>query len=87
MNEVIGQVIEIEKRGGGLEELIPLISGQRIKEAWETGNLEMAPLMVGQSIGLIKDVPTCRELLESMARECAETLERAGRMAGVPCTR
>jgi nitronate monooxygenase len=83
MNQVIGEVIEIEKRGGGLEELIPLISGERIKQAWETGNLEMAPLMVGQSIGLIRDVPTCRELLESMARECAETLERAGRMAGL----
>ena len=63
--------------------MIPLISGQRIKKAWETGDLEIAPLMVGQSIGLIQDVPTCRELLERMARECAETLERAGRMAGL----
>jgi nitronate monooxygenase len=42
----------------------------------------MAPLMVGQSIGLIKDVPTCRELLERMARDCTETLERVGRMTG-----
>ena len=83
VNEVIGEVLEVEQRGGGLEELIPLISGQRIKQAWETGDLEMAPLMVGQSIGLIKDVPSCRELLEGMARECAETLARAGRMAGV----
>jgi nitronate monooxygenase len=83
MNEVIGEVLEVESRGGGLEELIPLISGERIKQAWETGNLEMAPLMVGQSIGLIRDVPSCRELLEGMARECAETLERVGRMAGV----
>jgi len=82
MNEVVGEVIEVEKRGGGLKELIPLLSGQRMKDAWETGNVEIAPLMVGQSIGLIKDVPTCRELLEGMARECAETLERAGRMAG-----
>jgi NAD(P)H-dependent flavin oxidoreductase YrpB (nitropropane dioxygenase family) len=82
-NEVIAEVIGIEERGGGLEELIPLMSGERIKEAWETGNVEMAPLMVGQSIGLIKDVPTCRELLERMARECTATLERVGRMAGV----
>jgi nitronate monooxygenase len=83
MNKVIREVIEVEERGGGLDELIPLTSGERIKEAWETGNVEMAPLMVGQSIGLIKDVPTCRELLERMSRECAETLERSGRMAGV----
>ncbi len=83
MSKVIGEVIEIEERGGGLEELIPLMSGHRIKQAWETGNVEMAPLAVGQSIGLIKHVPTCRELLEAMARECSETLERVGRMAGV----
>jgi nitronate monooxygenase len=83
MSEVVRQILEIEEQGGGLEELIPLMSGHRIKQAWETGNVEMAPLAVGQSIGLIKHVPTCRELLEGMARECAETLERAGRMAGV----
>jgi len=83
MNRVIGEVIEIEERGGGLEELIPLTSGLRVKQAWETGDVEDAPLMVGQSIGLINDVPTCRELLADMARECAETLDRAGRMAGV----
>jgi len=83
MSEVIREVAEIEERGGGLKEMIPLMAGARIKEAWETGNVESAPLMVGQSIGLIKDVPTCQELIETMARECAETLERAGRMAGL----
>ncbi|MFH1140056.1 MAG: nitronate monooxygenase [Pseudomonadota bacterium] len=76
MNDVIREVLAIEERGGGLEELIPLMSGVRIKEAWEKGDVNMAPLMVGQSIGLIDDVPTCRELLERMAREAEATLAR-----------
>lgn len=76
MNEVIGEVLAIEERGGGLEELIPLMSGNRIKEAWETGNVQMAPLMVGQSIGLINDVPSCQELLDRMAEECKATLNK-----------
>ncbi len=75
-NKVIEEVIAIEERGGGLEELIPLMAGNRIKEAWESGNTDLAPLMVGQSIGLIQDVPTCQELLDSMAKEAAETLEQ-----------
>jgi len=42
--------------------------------------VDYAPLMVGQSIGLIRDIPTCRELLERMAAEAEEHLERARRM-------
>ncbi|MBW1681166.1 MAG: hypothetical protein JRF59_05305 [Deltaproteobacteria bacterium] len=62
--------------------MIPLMSGERIKKAWETGDVDHAPLMVGQSIGLIKDIPTCRELLQSMARDCVETLRKAALKAG-----
>jgi NAD(P)H-dependent flavin oxidoreductase YrpB (nitropropane dioxygenase family) len=76
-SKVIDEVCTIEERGGGLEELIPLLSGQRIKDAWEKGDVDYAPLMVGQSIGLIQDIPTCRELLDRMAREAVEHLAKA----------
>jgi NADH:quinone reductase (non-electrogenic) len=76
-SKVIDEVCAIENRGGGFAELIPLLSGQRIKDAWETGNIDYAPLMVGQSIGLIKDIPTCRELLDRMAKEAVEHLAKA----------
>lgn len=79
-SRVIEEVCAIEERGGGFEELIPLLSGQRIKDAWETGDVDYAPLMVGQSIGLIQDIPTCRELLDRMAKETVEHLKKAGRL-------
>jgi len=75
-SKVIEEVIAIEARQGGFEEIIPLISGQRVKEAWEKGLVDYAPLMVGQSIGFIQDVPTCAELLERMSAEAAECLAR-----------
>ena len=78
--KVIDEICSIEERGGGFEELIPLLSGPRIKEAWEKGDVDYAPLMVGQSIGLIHDIPTCRELLDRMALEASEHLARAGRL-------
>jgi len=77
---VIEEIIAIEARGGGLQELMPLLSGERIKEAWENGNVEYAPLMVGQSIGLIKRVLSCKELLDSMANEAAACLARVGKI-------
>jgi nitronate monooxygenase len=79
-NKVIDEILSIEGRGGGLKELIPLLGGERIKEAWEGGNVESAPLMVGQSIGLIKKIFTCQELLDTMAREATECLARTRKM-------
>ena len=81
-SKVIAEVLAIEERKGGFDELIPLLAGQKVKQAWETGDVDYAPLMVGQSIGLISDIPTCAELLERMASEAREQLARAGKLCG-----
>ena len=60
--------------------LTPRIAGERMKQAWDDGDVDVAPMMVGQSIGLIQDVPTCKELLERMVKEAEETL-REGKQA------
>ena len=79
-NKVIEEILFIESKGGGLKELIPLMGGDRVKEAWEGGNVESAPLMVGQSVGLIKEVFTCRDLLDTMVQEAAACLMKANQM-------
>ncbi|HQK99502.1 MAG TPA: nitronate monooxygenase family protein [Smithellaceae bacterium] len=81
-SKVIEEVLAIEARNGGFEELIPLLSGQKVKQAWETGDVDYAPLMVGQSIGLIEDIPTCAELLERMAADAKVSLDRARKHCG-----
>lgn len=81
-SKVLEEVLAIEARHGGFEELIPLLSGQKVKEAWETGDVNYAPLMVGQSIGLINDIPTCRELLERMAAEAKACSSRTAKLCG-----
>jgi len=43
-----------------------------MSKAWNNGDVNAAPLMVGQSIGLIDDIPSCAELLQRMEKE-AET--------------
>ncbi len=80
MSDVIKDVIAIEERNGKLEELIPLLSGIRIKQAWETGDVNYAPLMVGQSIGLIKKVMTVKELLDSMVADASAILAKTSKM-------
>ena len=82
-SKVIEEVLAIEARHGGFDELIPLLAGQKVKEAWETGDVNYAPLMVGQSIGLIHDIPTVKELLERMAAETRDALAAAGKLCGL----
>ncbi len=75
-NRLTEEILSIEAQHGGLEKLIPLMSGTRVKEAWETGNVDIAPMMMGQSVGLVKDVPTCRELIERMVSEAKAEIAR-----------
>lgn len=76
-NKVVSEVLAVEERGGGLEELIPLIAGERIKKAWEEGLADEAPLMVGQSIGHIHDIISCAELLEKMHDDAITCMDKA----------
>ena len=78
-NELVSKVLEVESRQGGLEEIIPLISGKRSEKAWENGDVDGVALAVGQSIGLIKEIVTCRELLETMVREAEHILSEIQR--------
>jgi NADH:quinone reductase (non-electrogenic) len=79
-NKLAEEVLCIEAEHGGLEKLIPLMSGQRVKEAWETGNVDIAPMMMGQSVGLVKDVPTCRELVTRMVAEAKAEIARVSKL-------
>lgn len=75
-NQLAEQVLELESKGGGLAEMIPLLSGQKARTAWETGEVDNAALMVGQSIGLVKEVTTCAELIQSMVKEAQDIFAR-----------
>jgi nitronate monooxygenase len=75
-NKLAEEVLMLESQHAGLDKLIPLMSGKRVKEAWETGNIDIAPMMMGQSVGLVKDIPTCKELIQRMAAEAKAEIER-----------
>jgi NADH:quinone reductase (non-electrogenic) len=75
-NKIVEEVLAVEAKGGGLEQLIPLIVGERVKAAWEFGDVDSAPMMMGQSVGLVKDIPTCKELMERIVAEAKSDIER-----------
>ncbi len=75
-NSVSNKVVEIlSKPGAVFEDVHPLVSGAKGREALETGNLDAGLIWAGQVQGLIHDVPTCRDLIARIVRD-AEAIIR-----------
>jgi NADH:quinone reductase (non-electrogenic) len=53
------------------------VTGARGRHAWDSGDVDGGVLTAGIVIGLIRDIPSCRELIERVTGECREQLERA----------
>jgi nitronate monooxygenase len=65
-NSVSENVAEMEREGATIAEIAPLISGEKGKELLKNGDIEQGILTAGQIVGLIRDIPTVRELITSI---------------------
>lgn len=77
LNDSIREVLKIEAEGGGLKEIIPHISGAMGHDIWQKGKMNRGLIPVGQTIGLIKDVVTCKELLDKMVQGAENYLKQS----------
>jgi enoyl-[acyl-carrier protein] reductase II len=73
------KILEMERQGATLQDLIPFISGQAGVRGWQAGNLEEGILPVGQVVGRIHDVPTVADLVRRILDEAAEAKARLDR--------
>jgi NAD(P)H-dependent flavin oxidoreductase YrpB (nitropropane dioxygenase family) len=74
-NPTVDKVLEIESKGDAkIEDLIPHVSGLVGKEMLDDGDMERGVLAAGQSVGLVRDIPTCRELLDRIMAEAEEII-------------
>lgn len=80
-NEVALQVLEAEKRGVTLEELMPLISGKRAEKVYSEGDFHAGIWSCGQSVGLIKDVPKVQELMNRIVFDAKQVIKKMNRIA------
>ena len=75
-NKIVGEILEAEKKGANIMELAPLITGERCLKAWQTGDTEIAPMMMGQSLGRIKEIRSCAQVIEDMVTQAKKVIER-----------
>ena len=70
------KILEMEQKGATLEELLPMISGERGRNTYITGDVSGAPITVGQVIGLIHDVPSVKEIIDGIISEAQQIVKR-----------
>jgi NAD(P)H-dependent flavin oxidoreductase YrpB (nitropropane dioxygenase family) len=75
-NKAALEVVEMEARKATLAELLTVISGERGKRAMMEGELEVGTMTVGQGVGLIKSIPTVKEVVDNLVNGAEALLKR-----------
>ena len=69
--------IEAQPGESDFKDLQPLVAGTRGRERCiEAGDIDDGIWTAGLVMGLINDIPTCEELIQTIVKECRETLTR-----------
>ena len=81
-NSVAENVIEIERQpGSSFKDVQNFVAGVKGRHVLEAGELDYGIWSAGMVQGLIKDVPTAKELIQRIMREAEEII--AARLQGM----
>ncbi|MCP4627449.1 MAG: nitronate monooxygenase [bacterium] len=75
-NPIVDKVLNIESKGDTkIEDIAPMVSGLVGKEMLEDGEMGKGVLSAGQSMGLVRDIPTCQELFDRIMAQAEEIIK------------
>ena len=76
-NAAAKEVLEIEKKGNvTIDDIKHIVTGKRGLDMLQHGDTEKGILSIGQIIGLVRDIPTCAELIERIMSEAEAILHK-----------
>jgi len=75
-NKAAEKCLEMEQGGASLQELMALISGDLGKKALDEGDLDSAVIACGQSVGLIQEIKSVKEVIEEIIQGAQTTLQK-----------
>ena len=74
--EFAQKVLDMEEKGAPLDEILQLISGENIRNAYTTGDISNALFTAGQVVGLVHDVPSVKEIIDGIVSEASTIIQR-----------
>ncbi|MHA1603878.1 MAG: NAD(P)H-dependent flavin oxidoreductase [Candidatus Freyarchaeota archaeon] len=72
---------EMEAKGASLEEVLPVISGAKGKEAWMEGDIDAGVLYMGMVVGRIDRILTVKEVIDEIINGAKKILERLNQLS------
>ena len=82
-NAISRAVVDELAAGATFEDIRHLVAGARGREVFETGDLDRGVWTAGMVQGLIRDIPTCEELVSRIVAEATEIIR--GRLGQRDC--
>lgn len=79
-NKAALKTAEMESKGASLEELYPLISGDKGRKMFQEGDIDLGLLACGQGIGIASSVKSGKEIIQEMLDGARKT---AGRLSSL----
>ena len=73
-NKAAQNVLELEAQESPLFILIQAASGEKAEKMYREGDIDLGVVACGQGVGLVKDIPTVKELLDRMMGETEEII-------------
>jgi NAD(P)H-dependent flavin oxidoreductase YrpB (nitropropane dioxygenase family) len=80
-NKAAQHLLELESQKAPLFALIQAASGEKAQEMYRNGDLDIGIVSCGQGVGLIRDIPTVKELLDRIMNEAEEVISRLGKLS------
>lgn len=80
--ELIARVLEMEGQGASLEELLPVVAGDKSRAAMSDGDIDNSLLPCGQVVGLVHEVSSIGDIIKELVNEAATVYERLGGVLG-----
>jgi nitronate monooxygenase len=80
-NKAAQQIIDLEAQKATLQQIVQAASGQNADKMYKEGDIDAGMVSCGQGVGLIKDVPTVKDLLDRMMGEAEEVISNLQKIA------
>ena len=75
------EALDLEKKGAPLEEIVKVLSGERVFKAFTEGDIDGGAFGCGQVIGIIHEILTAQEIIEGIISEAASIIGCLGSLA------
>ncbi len=74
------KILELEEKGTPTEQILPLIAGERVRSAYETGETANAMVTAGQTVGLIHEILSVDEIITRIISQAENIIEKLNRI-------